>query len=66
MAYIATNAPAAPANPALGYFEALIARFQAWRTYRQTVAELSALSDRELDDIGLTRGAIRTYARSGR
>lgn len=66
MAYIATNASTAVSNPALGYFEALIARFQAWRTYRQTVAELSALSDRELDDIGLTRGAIRNYARGAR
>jgi len=66
MAYIATNAPLTVSNPALGYFEALIARFQAWRTFRQTVAELSALSDRELKDIGLTRGSIRSHARAAR
>ncbi len=66
MAYIAANTPTTVSNPALGYFEALIARFQAWRTYRQTVAQLSALSDRELDDIGLTRGAILNYARTAR
>ena len=66
MAYIASNAPVAVSNPALGFFEALITRFTAWRTYRQTVRELSALSDRELDDIGLHRGSIRNYARAAR
>lgn len=66
MAYIATNAPATVSNPALGFFEAIVARFQAWRSYRQTVRALSALSDRELDDIGLHRGAIRNYARAAK
>ena len=66
MAYIATNAAVSASTPAMGYFEALVARFQAWRTYRRTVRELSALSDRELDDIGLTRSSINNYARAAR
>lgn len=32
-------------------------------TYHRTVAELAALSDAELADIGLARGAIRSVAR---
>jgi uncharacterized protein YjiS (DUF1127 family) len=31
--------------------------------YHRTVAELAALSDAELADIGLTRGTIRSVAR---
>lgn len=45
----------------------LFRRFGAWieenRRYRRTVAELSALTDRELDDIGLSRGDIEHVAR---
>ncbi len=63
MAYITTNAPLIASSPALGFFEATVARIQAWRMYRKTVAELSALTDRELDDIGITRGSIPHYAR---
>ncbi len=44
MAYITANAPLTAAAPALGFFEAAVARIQAWRMYRKTVAELSALS----------------------
>ncbi len=33
-----------------------------WRTYRRTLEELSALSDRDLADLGLARGMIRTVA----
>ena len=66
MAYISSDAPLSSARPALGFFEALVARYNAWRTYNRTIAELSKLSDRELDDIGITRGSIRHYARTGR
>lgn len=66
MAYITTNTQIAASIPALGYFEAMVARFQAWRMYRKTVAELSSLTDRELDDIGITRGSIPHYARVAR
>lgn len=33
---------------------------------RQTIKELSALSDRELDDIGITRGQIFEIAQSSK
>ena len=32
-------------------------------TYQQTLYELSALSDRDLADLGLSRASIRTVAR---
>ena len=37
--------------------------FQNWQTYRRTVAELNALSNRELDDLGIVRGDIPFVAR---
>lgn len=37
--------------------------FAQWRTYRNTVAELNTLSQRELDDMGIARGDIRRIAR---
>lgn len=63
MAYITSNTQLGASVPALGFFEAMVVRFQAWRSYRKTVAQLNALSDRELDDIGITRGSIPHYAR---
>jgi uncharacterized protein YjiS (DUF1127 family) len=36
----------------------------AWRSVRATAAELSALSDSQLEDVGLTRGDIPAVARS--
>jgi uncharacterized protein YjiS (DUF1127 family) len=35
----------------------------AWRRYRDAVRELSQLSDRELDDIGIRRGDIEFIVR---
>ncbi len=35
----------------------------AWRRYREAVRELSQLSDRELDDIGIRRGDIEYVVR---
>ena len=43
-------------------FEALRTRWAQYRIYRQTVAELSALPDRELADLGLNRASIRHIA----
>jgi uncharacterized protein YjiS (DUF1127 family) len=37
--------------------------FSAWRKYRQTVNELSRMSDRELSDLGIARGDIAYVAR---
>jgi uncharacterized protein YjiS (DUF1127 family) len=33
-------------------------KLTAWRRYREAVRELSLLTDRELDDIGVRRGDI--------
>lgn len=38
--------------------------FNAWRKYRQTVAELGRMSTRELSDLGIERGDIRSVART--
>lgn len=41
----------------------LLARYRAWLRYRETVNELSRLSDRELADVGINRYDIDTTAR---
>lgn len=38
------------------------ARYARHKTFRQTLNELSALSDRDLRDLGLTRSEIRSVA----
>lgn len=43
-------------------FTALTDAVVAWNDARQTYKSLEALSDRELDDIGLTRGDIFAIA----
>ena len=40
--------------------------YRKWRNYRRTVNELSALSNRELDDLGINRGDIPYVARGAR
>lgn len=55
-------------NPAMahGFFSSMAARFfgavAAWNDARMTRNELAKLTDRELDDIGLTRGDIDRVA----
>ena len=44
----------------------VIGSFRKWRNYRRTVAELNALSNRELDDLGIARGDIPHVARHTR
>ena len=39
-------------------------KLTAWRKYRDAVRELSRLSDRELDDIGIRCGDIEFIVRS--
>lgn len=41
----------------------LIRNYRNWRRYRETVNELSRLSNRELSDLGMSRGDISFVAR---
>ncbi|EAB6717935.1 DUF1127 domain-containing protein [Salmonella enterica subsp. enterica serovar Virchow] len=41
----------------------IVRNFRNWRTYRNTVSELSRLSNRELADLGISRGEIHSVAR---
>ncbi len=41
----------------------MFSTFAEWRRYTASVRELSRLSDRELEDIGIARYAIRDVAR---
>ena len=40
----------------------VIRNYREWRRYRETVRELSRLSDRELHDMGISRGDIHAVA----
>jgi uncharacterized protein YjiS (DUF1127 family) len=44
-------------------FEALKSRVSNWKRYNRTVSELSALSNRELADLGIVRADIQSIAR---
>jgi uncharacterized protein YjiS (DUF1127 family) len=44
-------------------FETLKTRYTSWKRYNQTVAELKALGDRELEDLGILRANIKEAAR---
>ncbi len=41
----------------------LTTKLAAWRRYRESVRELSRLSDRELSDLGIGRADIQTVVR---
>jgi uncharacterized protein YjiS (DUF1127 family) len=41
----------------------LIRNYRNWRRYRETVSELSRLSNRELTDLGISRSDIPFVAR---
>ncbi|MEQ1940519.1 DUF1127 domain-containing protein [Mesorhizobium sp. CN5-321] len=41
----------------------LIRNYRNWRRYREAVAELNGLSNRELSDLGIGRGDIPYVAR---
>jgi uncharacterized protein YjiS (DUF1127 family) len=43
----------------------IFSSFIGWREYRRAVNELNTFSNRELDDLGITRTDIRRVARSG-
>ena len=42
----------------------LLSKIRAYFRYRETVTELSRLSDRELDDLGINRFEIDAIART--
>ncbi|MBX3568624.1 MAG: DUF1127 domain-containing protein [Rhizobiaceae bacterium] len=44
----------------------LLRNYRNWRRYRDTVNELSRLSNRELADLGITRSEIVSVASKGR
>jgi uncharacterized protein YjiS (DUF1127 family) len=44
-------------------FDSLARKYRNWRTYQNTVSELSRLTTRELDDLGIARGDISFVAR---
>lgn len=62
MASTQTTLKGAPAFGFAALIETAKTRFTRYRLYRQTVNELSALSDRELADLGLHRSMIRRLA----
>ncbi|MFC0219169.1 uncharacterized protein YjiS (DUF1127 family) [Pseudochelatococcus lubricantis] len=41
----------------------ILSKIRAWRLYRETIRELSQLSDRELNDVGLSRWEIPYVAK---
>jgi uncharacterized protein YjiS (DUF1127 family) len=45
-------------------FETLKSRITTWKRYSRTVSELNALSNRELDDLGIVRADIKSVARA--
>jgi len=44
-------------------FKTISEKLASWRRYRDAVRELSQLSDRELNDIGIRRGDIEYVVR---
>ena len=44
----------------------ILGKYRQWRSYRRTVNELSTLTTRELDDLGICRSDIPFVARNAR
>jgi uncharacterized protein YjiS (DUF1127 family) len=55
-------APVAPEKGNKNMLLSIVRFFDAWKRYGVAVDELSHLSDRELADIGITRGDIQRVA----
>jgi uncharacterized protein YjiS (DUF1127 family) len=45
------------------FLTTLLANIRSWLRYRETVRELSRLSNRELDDLGINRSEIDSIAK---
>ena len=57
----------APVRPAInnrvsGFLNGASQRFAQYRTYRRTLDELEALTDRDLADLGVSRHQLRAVA----
>ena len=48
------------------FLSSLLAGLNRWLRYRETLRELASLSDRQLDDLGISRSDIPSAARNGR
>jgi uncharacterized protein YjiS (DUF1127 family) len=44
-------------------FETLKSRYSTWKRYTRTVSELNALSNRDLEDLGIAPWEIKKVAR---
>ncbi|KKL11090.1 hypothetical protein LCGC14_2549290 [marine sediment metagenome] len=62
MAYLTTNRTAGIFERIGGTFANAGESLERYRLYRRTLNELSALSNRELADLGVHRSAIRSIA----
>ena len=62
MAYIVSTNAAPMRNFFVSITAGLADRVHRYSLYRQTLNELSQLSDRDLADIGVSRGAITSIA----
>lgn len=63
MAMLDTPRAAARGHASTGFFARLIGTLLSWNDRRATRKALSRLSDRELEDIGLSRSDIDVIAR---
>jgi len=43
--------------------DTVVRKYNTWKRFRQTYDELSSLSNRELNDLGIARADIARYAR---
>ena len=43
--------------------DAVVKNYRQWRNFRDTVDELNRLSNRDLNDLGISRGDISVIAR---
>ncbi len=67
MTYMNTTTTAAgmtPSSRSATFFHAAFARVKTYLLYRETLSGLSALTDRELADLGLYRSGLRDVART--
>lgn len=62
MAFTTSSAPIARPLQGVGLLASLREAFRRHRVYQQTVSELSALTNMELADLGLSRSMIRRVA----